>query len=191
MEQSLLDSSVHAYTYDKGVGIIFDNDTDTRYFCTPLGAYVFASTGGDGVHFCTIPDVFGDMIFIVEPLPLDDIHVRPAAQNFTDFIRVLLAVRFTGILLDIPLRTETEFREGLQIFREQRETEEHTEKLRHLAAYYGVTPMDDPYTYVRNLQNDFDFSKIPFSDEYYELTGKINPTQHSTFTYLKHPTFFN
>ena len=191
MEQELLASSVHGSTYDRGVGIIFDADSDSRYFCTPVGAYAFAYTGGDGVHFCTIPDRFGDMIFVVEPMPLDEIHVRPVAQNFTDFIRVLLAVRFTGILLDIPLRTEAEFWEGLQIFREQHETEEHTEKLRHLAAYYDVTPMDDPYTYVRTLQSTFDYKQIPFSDEYYELTGKINPTQHATFTYLKHPHFFN
>lgn len=177
MEQDLLASSIHGSTYDRNIDIIFDADSDFRYFCTPLDAYVFASTGGDGVHFCTIPDHFGDMVFVVEPIPLDEIHVRPVAENFIDFIRVLLAVRFTGILLDIPLRSEAEFREGLQIFREQHETEEHTERLRHLAAYYGVTPMDDPYTYVRNLQNDFDYDLIPFSDDYYESCGIPNPNK--------------
>ena len=177
MEQRMLASSVHGSTYDRGIGIIFDIDTDSRYFCTPVGAYIFAYTGSDGVHFCTVPEQFGDMIFIVEPMPIDEIHVRPVAQNFTDFIRVLLAVRFTGILLDIPLRTEAEFREGLQIFREQHETEEHTEKLRHLAAYYGVTPMDDPYTYIRSLQDTFDYNLIPFSDDYYDSCGLPNPNK--------------
>ena len=177
MEQHMLESSVHGGTYDSGVGIIFDADSLPRYFCTPVGAYVFAYTGGDGVHFCTIPDRFGDMIFLVEPMPLDAIHVRPVAENFTDFIRVLLAVRFTGILLDIPLRTEAEFDKGLQTFREQYGSEEHETQLYQLAAYYGVTPMDDPYSYVRDLQSTFDYEQIPFSDEYYESAGIPNPNQ--------------
>ncbi len=189
IEQSMLESFIHGSTYDRGVGIIFDADSDSHYFCTPVGAYVFAYTGGDGVHFCTIPDRFGDMVFVVEPMPLDEIHVRPVAQNFTDFIRILLAVRFTGILLDIPFQTEAEFCAGIQRFTDQCEAEEHTEKLRGLAEFYGTEPMEEPYTYIRDLQESFDYSKIPFSSEYYELTGKKNPTQHSTFTYLKHPLF--
>ena len=50
-----------------------------------------------------------------------------------------------------------------------------TEKLRHLAAYYGVTPMDDPYTYIRSLQDTFDYNLIPFSDDYYDSCGIPNP----------------
>jgi serine/threonine-protein kinase len=57
------------------------------------------------------------------------------------------------------------------------ETEEHTEKLRHLAAYYGVTPMDDPYTYIRSLQDTFDYNLIPFSDDYYDSCGLPNPNK--------------
>lgn len=87
------------------------------------------------------------------------------------------SIYFIGILLDIPLRTEAEFWEGLQIFREQHETEEHTEKLRHLAAYYDVTPMDDPYPCIRSLQNTFDYDLIPFSDDYYDSCRTPNPNK--------------
>jgi hypothetical protein len=175
MEQQLLASSVHAGAYDRNIGIIFEADSDTHYLCTPVDAYVFAYTGGDGVHFCTIPDTFGDMIFVVEPFPIDGIPVRPIAENFEDFIRVLLAVRFTGILLDIPFRSNAEFCDGLQTFRDQHETEEHRKQLYSLAAYYNAAPMDDPYTYIRSLQDTFDYNLIPFSDDYYESCGIPNP----------------
>ena len=177
MEQQLLASSVHAGAYDRGVGIIFEADSDTHYLCTPVDAYVFAYTGGDGVHFCTIPDTFGDMIFVVEPFPIDGIPVRPIAENFEDFIRVLLAVRFTGILLDIPFRSNAEFCDGLQTFRDQHETEEHRKQLYSLAAYYNTAPMDDPYTYIRSLQDTFDYDLIPFSDDHYDSCRLPNPNK--------------
>ena len=29
-----------------------------------------------------------------------------------------------------------------------------------------LDPMEEPYEYVRNVQRDFPYEKIPFSDEY-------------------------
>ena len=34
-----------------------------------------------------------------------------------------------------------------------------------------ITAMQEPYEYVRELQSDFDYSKIEYSDEYYEVLG--------------------
>lgn len=43
------------------------------------------------------------------------------------------------------------------------------------AETFHLTPMDDPYGYVRALNNTFDFSKIRYSDDYYEQFDVPNP----------------
>ena len=39
----------------------------------------------------------------------------------------------------------------------------------------NIKLMDDPFEYVKNLQEDFPYEKIPFSDEYYDCTGRERP----------------
>jgi len=43
----------------------------------------------------------------------------------------------------------------------------------------GLSPMDDPFDYVKAIQKGFDDSKIQFSDEYYDVTGIENPKGES------------
>lgn len=40
----------------------------------------------------------------------------------------------------------------------------------------GVEPMQNPFEYVSHIQKDFDYWNIPFSDEFYDITGieKVN-----------------
>ena len=35
----------------------------------------------------------------------------------------------------------------------------------------GVEPMQNPFEYVSHIQKDFDYWNIPFSDEFYDITG--------------------
>lgn len=35
--------------------------------------------------------------------------------------------------------------------------------------------MENPYEYVKNIQKDFDDSKIKYSDEYYDIKGIEKP----------------
>ena len=35
----------------------------------------------------------------------------------------------------------------------------------------GLAPMANPFDYVKALQAGFDDSKIPYSDEYYDVLG--------------------
>lgn len=44
-----------------------------------------------------------------------------------------------------------------------------------LRAGLGLTPMDDPYEYIKEVQSDFDYGKIPYSKEYYELMPEPEP----------------
>ena len=49
---------------------------DYRYFCTPVGADVFASPGVDGIHYCMI-EGFGEF---------DENH-QPSDRTFLDFVQ--------------------------------------------------------------------------------------------------------
>ena len=63
---------------------------NTNYFCTPKGASVFGWAGIDGIHFCFIRG-FGEMVFSVSPMNTSPDYVHPVAENFTDFLRLILA----------------------------------------------------------------------------------------------------
>ena len=67
------------------------NASFERYFCTPLGAVIIGSSGVDGIHFCMIND-FGEMVFAVSPLNGVGSYVHPIAENFADFLSLLVTV---------------------------------------------------------------------------------------------------
>lgn len=71
------------------VGVELRED-NTNYFCTPKGASVFGWAGIDGIHFCFIRG-FGEMVFSVSPMNTSPDYVHPVAENFTDFLRLILA----------------------------------------------------------------------------------------------------
>lgn len=47
--------------------------------------------------------------------------------------------------------------------------------LRAMEAGLELTPMDDPFGYVKGLQTDFSYERIPFSNEYYDTLGLERP----------------
>ena len=63
---------------------------DYTYFCTPVGADIFAAPGVDGIHYCTIK-ALGEIVFAVEPMGYAGRHAFPVAENFEDFLRLLMA----------------------------------------------------------------------------------------------------
>ena len=44
-------------------------------------------------------------------------------------------------------------------------------KLFFFAFYTVISPIDNPYDYVKELQSRFDNSGIEYSDEYYDVLG--------------------
>ncbi len=138
------------------------------YFCTPEGAEVFGWAGVDGIHFCFVPG-FGEMVFAVSPMNGGADCVHPLARSFADFLRLLLACGDTAAL-------EQAWQWDLQPFQAycaeltpdalQRQTLEQIRKT------FGLSPMERPWHYIRELQAEFDFASIPYSREYYDLVGE-------------------
>ena len=50
--------------------------------------------------------------------------------------------------------------------------------LQQLQYELGLLPADNPFEYVKAIQKDFDGSKIQYSNEYYEVTGKGEHAGH-------------
>ena len=66
-------------------------EDNNPYFCTPKGASIFGWAGVDGIHFCFVRG-FGSMVFSVSPMNSAPDFVHPLANNFADFLRLLLAM---------------------------------------------------------------------------------------------------
>lgn len=152
----------------------FAEDDKYRYFCTPKNGRIIGSMGVDGVHFCMV-DGCGDMIFAVNPIPPGDVYVYPVAENFADFLGLVLATGSTNVLDQLYYMD----RDGYDSLMNSRSNvdfitaPQHIEILQKIQRL-GVQPVENPYDYVKNLQAEFDYSKIKFSDEFYEDTCTDN-----------------
>lgn len=145
------------------------------YFCTPVGARVIGWEGVDGIHYCFV-DGFGETVFAVNPMPMGDQHVYPLARNFQDFLRLLLAAGSATMLEQIVWMSRERFEEALRSEDNQTAAEQR-EILARIAAAFDLRPMDDPYGYVRAVQAGFDGRSLPFTDEYYDVTGQERPEE--------------
>lgn len=137
------------------------------YFCTPKGARVIG--WDNGIHYCFIRG-YGEMVFAVNPETGADKYVYPLAESFEAFLRLILACGHTAPVEQIIMWTEEQFKEFLTsdynafMPGQQEVLDTITEKLK-------LKPMAVPYQYVKQLQAQFDDSKIEFSDEYYDTLG--------------------
>ena len=137
------------------------------YFCTPKGARVIG--WDNGIHYCFVRG-YGEMVFAVNPETGADKYVYPLAESFEDFLRLILACGHTAPAEQIILWTEEQFKEFLTsdynalMSGQQEVLDTITEKLK-------LEPMAAPYQYVKQLQAQFDDSKIKFTDEYYDVLG--------------------
>lgn len=135
-------------------------DARGGYFCTPVGAEVIGWEGVDGIHYCFI-EGFEEMVFAVNPSALPGEYVHPLARSFEDFLRLLIACGSTAA----AEQAHQWDREQFDAFVADNPPAPEIGALRDKLS---LTPMDDPYGYIREVQACFDYSKIPFSDEYYE-----------------------
>ena len=56
----------------------------------------------------------------------------------------------------------------------------HISAVQQLQREMDLLPMETPFEYVKAIQKDFDDSKIQYSDEYYEVTGREAPKETDT-----------
>ena len=138
----------------------------THYFCTPVGGEIFASIGVDGIHYCTVPDL-GDTIFVVTPMTSLDHHVFPVAHDLTEFLRLIVTLHGTTLIDQAPMFSKERFAE----LRQEQATANEDE-VKKLCETFNIKPLEgSPYDLIMDLYNNFDYSKIKFSREYYETLG--------------------
>lgn len=139
-------------------------EDNAPYFCTPKGASVFGWTGADGVHFCFIRG-FGETVFSVSPMNAAPDYVHPLAESFTDFLRLLLACGDAAALEQTWMWDKPQFEAFL---RDNPPTEEQKKTLAMIADRMKLTPMEQPWEYIRALQTSFDYSKLRYTEDYYD-----------------------
>lgn len=140
-----------------------------RYTCTPKGAKIFGWAGVDGIHFCTIKG-FGETIFSVSPMNPGQDCVQPLARDMGDFLRLLLACGDTAALEQAWMRTEAQFEEYL---REYPPTEDQRAVMREIEEKCGLTPMEEPWRYLKKVRAETDCSGLRFEKEYEELLHPV------------------
>lgn len=144
-------------------------DVRGGYFCTPRGARVIGWE--NGIHYCFIQG-YGEMVFAVNPESCTEENVYPLAADFRDFLRLLLACGTTTAIEQIVWWDEAQF---LKFLEEDETPPERAAVLRRIQEAFCLEPMEDPFRYVKALQADFDRSKLRYTDEYYEVTGRARP----------------
>ena len=147
--------------------------------CTPKGAHVIGWE--NGVHYCFIRG-YGETVFAVNPESCTEEYVYPLAANFRDFLRLLLSCGAAAAIEQIVWWTEAQFQSFLT---EDETPPERTAVLEQIRQAFRLEPMEEPYQYVRALQAGFDRSKLRYTDEFYQVTGRARPDRR----YAEGPAF--
>ncbi len=137
------------------------------YFCTPKGADIFGSAGVDGIHFCFIKS-FGEMVFAVSPENDIGNYIHPIARNFEDLLSLLVSTSNIAAIEQAWMWNKERFYKFLQENSTTKEQEQVMWKLRHDLA---IPFTEEPFDYIKELQSEFDYSKIKFTAEYYDVVG--------------------
>lgn len=150
------------------LGFIQNCDFET-YYCTPENAKIIASSGIDGIHYCTVSE-FGDIIFAVSPMNFGDC-VHPIARNIEDLIRLLLHTGDIAALEQCYAWDEEQYNAFLA---DNPPTEEQQKVLNTIRSEFGLEPISDSFSYVKKLQDEFDLSLIQYTEDYYDT--EMNPS---------------
>ncbi len=134
------------------------------YFCTPRGASIIGWAGVDGIHYCFIRG-FGEMVFAVSPMEIAPNYVRPLARSFEDFLRLLLACKDANFLEQVWRWSEKDFYRALEGSVSDQSV---FEALDQIQKSMKLTPMEQPWAYMREVQDSFDYSKIQYTEEFYD-----------------------
>ena len=146
------------------LGLILDGPFEA-YFCTPKGARIFARSGVDGIHFCFVRG-FGETVFAVSPMNGLENCVHPVAKSFRDFLRLLLALHDAAAIEQAWQWNAAQLEEFEQ---KHPSNDEQMAALNRLAVTFHLRPMAEPWKYIHTVQSGFDYGKLRFSEEYYEL----------------------
>lgn len=137
------------------------------YFCYPTNARAIGFEGS--IMYCFIAP-YGDMVFACNPDSCANIYVYPLAKSFEDFLCLILACGSTNPIEQIVWMNREQFTNHLQEEKAIR-TERQKAVICYLVKELGLSPIANPYEYVKELQSNFDNSGIAYRDEYYDALG--------------------
>lgn len=152
---------------DKGLLCLEEREEIYPYFCYPDNAKAIGFEGN--IMYCFI-DGYEDMVFACNPESCASKYVYPLAYNFDDFISLILYCANADVLEQIIWMNEKQFNEHM-LNEISIMTKDHKNVLLKLEKELNLKVITNPYAYVRNIQKDFNGSKIQFKDEYYEIVG--------------------
>ena len=104
------------------------------------------------------------MIFAVSPMNFGDC-VHPIARNFEDLLCLLLYCTDMAALEQCYAWDEEQFKAFLIDYPA---TQEQQSVLDAIREEFGLEPMADAFSYVKQLQTEFDLSVIPYTEDYYD-----------------------
>ena len=161
---------------DKELLCLEHGEITEPYFCYPVNAEPIGFEGC--ILYCFLPE-YGEMVFACDPESCADRNVYPLAKNFEDFLRLILACGTADPVEQIVWMDKRRFEEHME-HEEKILTQEQRAAVQQLQREMGLLPMETPFEYVKAIQKDFDESKIQYSDEYYEVTGREAPKETDT-----------
>lgn len=140
---------------------------DIQYFCYPANAKAIGFEGC--IMYCFI-EPYGDMVFACNPESCTDCFVYPLAKSFEDFLGLILACGSANPIEQIVWMSREQFLQHLRE-EEQTRTVEQQNLLDFIEKELAISPIENPYDYVKTLQTSFDERGIEYSDEYFEMLG--------------------
>lgn len=149
------------------------NISYTEYFCTPLDAEIIAEAGVDGIHYCFIKG-FDEMVFAISPSNLPGENVHPIAKNFEELLRLLLACGSMYAIEQTYMWDEELFE---QYIMDNKPSEKQQVIMDMIKEEFHIIPMEQPFFYIKDLQASFDYRRLEFSEEYYELLPDVGDSE--------------
>lgn len=139
----------------------------TDYFCYPTNARAIGFEGC--IMYCFI-EGYGDMVFASNPETCADTCVYPLANSFEDFLSMVVQCGSANPIEQVVWMNKERFLQHLD--EESKLQSDSQRKAIHvLQEVYQLTPIQDIYEYVKEIQANFDPSRIKYSDEYYDVLG--------------------
>ena len=137
---------------------------EDKYFCTPIGAHLIGRAGVDGIHYCTVRGQ-GEMVFAVNPSNEIGKNVFPIANTFDELLSLLLACGSMAAIEQAHMWDEEQFEEFVA---ENQPTPAQLTVFDVLREKLGITPMEEPFRYLFELQERYNYGLLNYPKEYYE-----------------------
>ena len=137
---------------------------EDKYFCTPIGAHLIGKAGVDGIHYCTVRGQ-GEMVFAVNPSNEVGKNVFPIANTFDELLSLLLACGSMAAIEQAHMWDEEQFEEFVA---KNQPTPSQLAVFDVLREKLGIAPMEEPFRYLFELQERYNYGLLHYPKEYYD-----------------------